>query len=94
MNNQTGIASLLIILLAVIVLLLGLYFMFGLNLYNLLNIKTNPLSTTTSSSEVSNQDFRGTKKDINDPRFDLVKQKYNLTKEQLEILSTVAEGDR
>ncbi|EKD91319.1 MAG: hypothetical protein ACD_30C00023G0003 [uncultured bacterium] len=90
MIKQKGIASILIVIIVLIAAAAIGYFIFMAKL----NLGTRTESSPTSSNELTLQDYRGTQKDPNDKRYDLVKEKYDLTPEQLEILSRVAEGDR
>ena len=73
--NQRGIAPVLIlIVIGLALLIFALTQIFGVN----------PFQKTLTPPSVSTQ-----KVDVNDPKYNLVKEKYNLSEEQIKILSTV-----
>ncbi len=79
MREQRGFSA------ALILILIGLAFI-GFVIYQVFDTFKSPAPTS--------RDFRVEQRDINDSRYNLVKDMYNLSPEQLEVLSTVNENDK
>lgn len=72
---------------AILLILIGLVFI-GFAILQFFNPFKKNLAPPT------NRDYRVSTDDISDQKYDLVKDMYSLSPEQLEILSTVNEDDK